>query len=166
MEQRAIRFLCATTRTPLGTILLVSFLAEIILSVCLRACLSLAWRVMVVVSGRGSGSRSLTIVEDTTINGTAGYVRSCSDLHGGGCARIRRSCSCGTTGRRICRSRGVSAPHFHPRKSRVCTLTTNLPESLSLSLFPLLYYSIYIECPRFNEPASAGLFNKIGVSFF
>jgi len=152
---------------PLGTIdYIVSFLAEIILSVCLRACLSLAWRVMVVVSGRGSGSRSLTVVEDTTINGTAGYVRSCSNLHGGGCARIRRSCSCGTTGRRICRSRGVSASHFHPRNPP-CTYSHSpriLQDfSLPLSLFP----SLPFERPRFSEPASIyGLFNKTGANFF
>lgn len=75
---------------------------------CLGACLSLAWRVMVLVSGRGSSGCSVTVAEDAPLDSTAGHLRSCSDLHGSGCARIRRSCSCGTTGRRICRSRGVS----------------------------------------------------------
>ena len=76
---------------------------------CLGACLSLAWRVMVPVSGRGSSSCSVTVAEDAPLDRAAGHLRSCSDLHGSGCARIQRSCSCGTTGRRICRSRGVSA---------------------------------------------------------
>lgn len=139
------RFPCATTRAsrnePYSSIVSRS---QIILSVCLWACLSLAWRVMVVVSGRGSSGRSVTLVEDTPINGTAGHVRSCSDLHGGGCARIRRSCSCGTAGRRICRSRGVSAPRSRPRNSLSCVCITLLTESSLRDLSPSLYLSLFL----------------------
>ncbi|XP_014615843.1 PREDICTED: RNA binding protein fox-1 homolog 2-like isoform X1 [Polistes canadensis] len=54
-----------------------------------------------------SGGRSIAIAKDATLDGTASELCSCSNLHGGGCARIRRSCSSSTTGRRICRSRGL-----------------------------------------------------------
>nr|XP_050849435.1 RNA binding protein fox-1 homolog 2 isoform X5 [Vespula vulgaris]XP_050849436.1 RNA binding protein fox-1 homolog 2 isoform X5 [Vespula vulgaris]XP_050849437.1 RNA binding protein fox-1 homolog 2 isoform X5 [Vespula vulgaris] len=54
-----------------------------------------------------SGGRSIAIAKDAALDGTASDLCSCSDLHGGGCARIRRSCSGSTTGRRICRSRGL-----------------------------------------------------------
>lgn len=94
--------------------------------------MSLAWRVMVPVSGRGSSSCSVTIAEDAPLDGAAGHLRSCSDLHGSGCARIQRSCSCGTTGRRICRSRGVSTPHYFLH-------IPSLP--LSLGLFPVFQFS-------------------------
>ncbi|KAK9310715.1 hypothetical protein QLX08_000034 [Tetragonisca angustula] len=60
-------------------------------------------------TGRGSSSCSVTVAEDAPLDRAAGHLRSCSDLHGSGCARIQRSCSCGTTGRRICRSRGLRA---------------------------------------------------------
>lgn len=121
------------------------FLAEIILSVCLRACLSLAWRVMIVVSGSGSSGRSDTLVEDTSVYGATSHVCSCSDLHGGGCARLRRSCSCGTAGRRICRSRGVSAtPPFLPPRNHP------LPPLVLLLLTPLCAYN----SPRPIPPGS------------
>lgn len=121
---------------------------------CLGACLSLAWRVMVPVSGRGSSSCSVTIAEDAPLNGAAGHLRSCSDLHGSGCARIQRSCSCGTTGRRICRSRGVSTPHFSLH-------IPSLPLSLGLCLFPVFQLSflpltvfLTLESTQFFSPLS------------
>lgn len=101
--------------------------------------MSLAWRVMVPVSGRGSSSCSVTIAEDAPLDGAAGHLRSCSDLHGSGCARIQRSCSCGTTGRRICRSRGVSTPHY---SLRIPSLPF-IPRALPLSRLSILLSSPY-----------------------
>ena len=100
--------------------------------------MSLAWRVMVPVSGRGSSSCSVTVAEDAPLDSSAGHLRSCSDLHGSGCARIQRSCSCGTTGRRICRSRGVSAPLL-PSKG----LLRLIPRALFSYLLFLLYATYY-----------------------
>lgn len=130
----------------------VSPLGHPLCPICLGACLSLAWRVMVPVSGRGSSGRSLTIAEDAPLDGAAGHLRSCSDLHGSGCARIRRSCSCGTTGRRICRSRGVSDHPFSPKLSLMPFIPrASLFAGQTASLRPLRPFNP-LDGPRSTSP--------------
>lgn len=124
--------------------------------------MSLAWRVMVPVSGRGSSSCSVTIAEDAPLDGAAGHLRSCSDLHGSGCARIQRSCSCGTTGRRICRSRGVSTPLYSLHTYLLCRYPSGSHSfpSLHLSFLSLTVFLTLYDSSSFSPLSFRAQFSK------